>query len=92
MRYALLALITVLAGCRSLGYYAHVTHGQAALLAQRRSIDKLKRAGSDHVAAESLFDGFCPGLCLTYCSHAETIPRTGGERPVATPPLWVGPL
>jgi predicted aminopeptidase len=41
MRYALLALITVLAGCRSLGYYAHVTHGQAALLAQRRSIDKV---------------------------------------------------
>lgn len=41
MRYAFLALITVLAGCRSLGYYAHVTHGQAALLAQRRSIDKV---------------------------------------------------
>ncbi|MGY3231339.1 putative aminopeptidase [Luteibacter sp. HA06] len=41
MRYALLALITVLAGCRSLGYYAHVTHGQAALLTQRRSIDKV---------------------------------------------------
>jgi predicted aminopeptidase len=41
MRYALLALITVLAGCRSVGYYAHVTHGQAALLAQRRSIDKV---------------------------------------------------
>lgn len=41
MRYALFALITVLAGCRSLGYYAHVTHGQAALLAQRRSIDKV---------------------------------------------------
>jgi len=41
MRYALLALMTVLAGCRSVGYYAHVTHGQAALLAQRRSIDKV---------------------------------------------------
>ncbi|MET0937038.1 MAG: aminopeptidase [Luteibacter sp.] len=41
MRYALLALVAVLAGCRSLGYYAHVAHGQASLLTQRRSIDKV---------------------------------------------------
>ena len=41
MRYALLALIAVLAGCRSLGYYAHVVHGQASLLTQRRQIDKV---------------------------------------------------
>src|SRR4051812_7259312 len=41
MRYALIALMTVLAGCRSLGYYAHVVHGQASLLTQRRPIAKV---------------------------------------------------
>lgn len=41
MRYALIALVAVLAGCRSVGYYAHVAHGQASLLTQRRPIDKV---------------------------------------------------
>jgi predicted aminopeptidase len=41
MRHVLVATLMLLAGCRSLGYYAHVTHGQAALLAERRSIDKV---------------------------------------------------
>lgn len=41
MRLALATLIVLLAGCRSLGYYAHVAHGQAALLTERRSIAKV---------------------------------------------------
>jgi predicted aminopeptidase len=36
-------LLATLTGCRSLGYYAHVAHGQAALLADRRPIDKVLR-------------------------------------------------
>jgi predicted aminopeptidase len=41
MRYLpfLATALVLLTGCRSLGYYAHVTHGQASLLAERRSID-----------------------------------------------------
>ncbi len=41
MRYAIAAALLLLTGCRSLGYYAHVTHGQVALLSERRSIDKV---------------------------------------------------
>lgn len=41
MRHVLAAMLILLTGCRSLGYYAHVTHGQVALLAERRSIDKV---------------------------------------------------
>ncbi len=41
MRHVLAATLILLTGCRSLGYYAHVTHGQVALLAERRSIDKV---------------------------------------------------
>lgn len=41
--FAVLLLLATLAGCRSLGYYAHVAHGQAALLAERRPIDKVLR-------------------------------------------------
>ncbi|WP_448097336.1 aminopeptidase [Luteibacter yeojuensis] len=41
MRHVIVATLLLLAGCRSLGYYAHVTHGQVALLAERRSIDKI---------------------------------------------------
>lgn len=36
-------LLATLTGCRSLGYYAHVTHGQASLLAERRPIAKVLR-------------------------------------------------
>lgn len=36
-------LLATLTGCRSLGYYAHVVHGQAALLTERRPIDKVLR-------------------------------------------------
>ncbi|WP_246058788.1 aminopeptidase [Luteibacter pinisoli] len=38
---ALTAMLALLAGCRSLGYYAHVTHGQGALLMARQPIDKV---------------------------------------------------
>lgn len=38
-----LVLLATLTGCRSLGYYAHVTHGQASLLAERRPIAKVLR-------------------------------------------------
>jgi predicted aminopeptidase len=42
MRIALAALLVALVtGCRSMGYYAHVAHGQAALLHERRPIDKV---------------------------------------------------
>src|SRR6201991_3068471 len=41
MPYAIAAALLLLTGCRSLGYYAHVTHGQVALLSERRSIDKV---------------------------------------------------
>jgi predicted aminopeptidase len=41
MRYAIAAVLFLISGCRSLGYYAHVTHGQVALLSERRSIDKV---------------------------------------------------
>jgi predicted aminopeptidase len=34
-------LLALLAGCQTLGYYAHVTRGQASLLAHRRSIDRV---------------------------------------------------
>jgi predicted aminopeptidase len=36
-------LIAGLTGCRTLGYYAHVAHGQAALLAQRRPVAEVVR-------------------------------------------------
>ncbi|QWT21749.1 aminopeptidase [Bacillus sp. NP157] len=39
MRLALIAMLALLTGCRSLGYYAHVTHGQVALLSARKPID-----------------------------------------------------
>ncbi|KAF1008841.1 MAG: hypothetical protein GAK28_00473 [Luteibacter sp.] len=39
MRIVLIALVALLAGCRSLGYYAHVAHGQASLVVHRRAID-----------------------------------------------------
>ncbi|MDF3981572.1 aminopeptidase [Luteibacter sp. PPL201] len=39
MRVLLIVFAVLLAGCRSLGYYAHVAHGQASLLMHRRSID-----------------------------------------------------
>jgi predicted aminopeptidase len=42
MRIALAASLALLVtGCRSLGYYAHVTHGQVALLAERRPIARV---------------------------------------------------
>jgi predicted aminopeptidase len=41
MRVFLIAMLTLLAGCRTAGYYAHVTHGQMALLAARKPIDKV---------------------------------------------------
>ena len=41
MRFAFIALVALLAGCRSVGYYAHVTHGQMALLAARKPIGKV---------------------------------------------------
>ncbi|KJV23700.1 aminopeptidase, partial [Luteibacter yeojuensis] len=34
-------MLALLTGCRSLGYYAHVTHGQVALLTARKPIDKV---------------------------------------------------
>ena len=39
MRIAFVALVSLLAGCRSLGYYAHVANGQASLIMHRRAID-----------------------------------------------------
>lgn len=42
-RLATLALCLLLGGCSSLRYYAHVTHGQAALLMHRRPIAKVVR-------------------------------------------------
>ncbi|WP_368310588.1 aminopeptidase [Luteibacter sp. CQ10] len=39
MRIPLIALVVLLAGYRSLGYYAHVAHGQASLIVHRRSIE-----------------------------------------------------
>jgi predicted aminopeptidase len=41
MRLILIAMLALLAGCRTAGYYAHVTHGQMALLAARKPIDKV---------------------------------------------------
>jgi len=41
MRVLLVAMLALLAGCRTAGYYAHVTHGQMALLAARKPIDKV---------------------------------------------------
>ncbi|NID14449.1 aminopeptidase [Luteibacter yeojuensis] len=42
MRITLAALVMLLVtGCRSIGYYAHVTHGQMALLHERRPISKV---------------------------------------------------
>jgi len=38
---AFVATLLLLAGCRSLGYYAHVAHGQAALLGGRRPMAKV---------------------------------------------------
>lgn len=39
MRLAFAVCLVLVAGCRSLGYYAHVAHGQVALLNARRPID-----------------------------------------------------
>jgi len=36
-----LACLVLVTGCRSVGYYAHVVHGQASLLAARRPIDRV---------------------------------------------------
>ncbi|WP_233841944.1 aminopeptidase [Dyella sp. 2HG41-7] len=36
-----IVLVTVLNACAHLGYYAHVTHGEGALLWQRRSVHKV---------------------------------------------------
>jgi predicted aminopeptidase len=42
MRIAFAVVFVLLAtGCRSIGYYAHVTHGQMALLNERRPISKV---------------------------------------------------
>ncbi|HEY4092576.1 MAG TPA: aminopeptidase [Luteibacter sp.] len=41
MRLLLIAMLALLTGCRTAGYYAHVTHGQMALLAARKPIDKV---------------------------------------------------
>jgi predicted aminopeptidase len=41
MRLALITMLVLLTGCRSLGYYAHVSHGQMALLGARKPIDKV---------------------------------------------------
>lgn len=41
MRIVWVALVALLAGCRSLGYYAHVAHGQASLVVHRQAIDKV---------------------------------------------------
>ena len=42
MRIAIAAILVLLvSGCRSIGYYAHVAHGQAALLHERRPIAKV---------------------------------------------------
>ncbi len=38
---ACIVVIAVLAACANLRYYAHVTHGESALLLQRRSVDKV---------------------------------------------------
>lgn len=39
--HALVALAVLVTGCRSLGYYAHVAHGQAALLTARKPIARV---------------------------------------------------
>src|SRR5215469_10381949 len=36
-----LVVISVLGACADLRYYAHVTHGESALLLKRRSVDKV---------------------------------------------------
>ena len=36
-----IVVATVLGACANLGYYAHVTHGESALLLQRRSVNKV---------------------------------------------------
>jgi predicted aminopeptidase len=38
---AALALLALMPGCSTLGYYGHVAHGQASLLAHRKSIDAI---------------------------------------------------
>ena len=38
---ALILVVAVLAACANLRYYAHVTHGESALLLQRRPVDKV---------------------------------------------------
>ncbi|MDQ7994818.1 MAG: aminopeptidase [Luteibacter sp.] len=45
MRLSVIAIVVLatLTGCRSLGYYAHVAHGQASLLAARRPIANVLR-------------------------------------------------
>ncbi|HEY4294024.1 aminopeptidase [Luteibacter sp.] len=41
MRITAAILLLLITGCRSIGYYAHVAHGQVALLNERRPISKV---------------------------------------------------